>query len=118
MKNKHKVTHKERVAMVKEYAENNKLYTLIAVILCIYIGASLISGKIHKRNNAEQPSSSQSEQVSEDEEADTNVNSENKKKELPKWRFYSIDLWILLGGGGFCMIKIMQEKRRAKEEFK
>lgn len=114
---KHKVTHKERVAKVKGFAEKNKLFTFIAVILCIYVSVTLIS---HKTNNEhisdEQPSSSQSEQINEGENVDTNINSE--KEEIPKWRFYPIDLWILLGGGGFCMIKIMQEKHRAKEEFK
>ena len=84
MKNKHKITHKERVAKVKDFTEKNRLFSVIAVILCIYIGVSIASGKLHENKNTEQPSSSQSEQVAEDEKVDTNINSENKKKELPK----------------------------------
>ena len=117
MKKKHKVTHKDRVAKVKDFAEHNKLFSLIAVILCIYIAATLISHKNNdKQTVSEQPATSQSEQLDGEEKVDTNINSE--ENEIPKWRFYPIDLWILLGGGGFCIIKIMQEKHRAKEEFK
>jgi len=114
---KHKVTHKDRVAKVKGFAEKNKMFTFFAVLLCIYIAVSLATGKFRENPTAEeQTSTSQSEQIEGEEKVDTNINSE--KEELPKWRFYSIDLWILLGGGGFCLIKILQEKRRAKEEFK
>ena len=116
MKKKHKETHKERVAKVKNFAEHNKMFTFIAVILCIYVAFSLISGKTKDRQTAtEQPASSQSEQLDGEEKVDTGVNSGNE--EIPKWRFYPIDLVVLLGGGGFCMVKILQEKRRAKEEF-
>ena len=115
---KHKVTHKERVAKVKSFAEKNKLFSFLAVIFSVYIIYSLVSGNLTERQKVEQPPVSQSEQISEDEKVDTNINSENENNELPKWRFYSIDLWILLGGGGFCMVKILQEKRRAKEELK
>lgn len=36
---------------------------------------------------------------------------------LPAWRFYPSDLVILLVGGGICVIMIMRERKKAKEEL-
>ena len=47
---------------------------------------------------------------------DNSVATSNNE-EKPHWRFYWIDLWILGGGGGFCLIKILQEKKKAKEKL-
>ena len=33
------------------------------------------------------------------------------------WRFYPIDLVVLGAGGELCVVMILREKRRAKEEL-
>ena len=139
-------SHRERASKVREAIDNNKVFSVVVVILFSIIVGSVVMNKIsaYKAHKAAIDTSINEEQVV----VDTNINeqiesvtttierdpnkyyveeiieedsSENEqppvKNDKPHWRFYWIDLWILLGGGGFCLIKILQEKKKAREKL-
>lgn len=94
-------THKERVEQVKGFVGKNKVFTVMAVIVVVWLlGNFLFSKADTNRNFSEEPQQTQSETV-----------------EKPEWQFYPIDFWILLIGGGFCTVMIVRERRKAKEEL-
>ena len=78
----------------------NWLFLIIAVVLCLYL-----LGTAAQKQNAE-PSQEQTEVTQEGQEEKTH------------WRFYPIDLWVLLVGGGFCTVMILKEKKKARETLK
>lgn len=121
-------THSERVAKIRAYTEKNKLFTVIVIIVIVTLIGNFIVNKVSEvkaRDIAASSVSSETDETAEVSEVaddisdteekpvDTNIN----QKEKPKWRFYWIDLWILAGGGGFCIIKILQEKKKAREKL-
>lgn len=127
-------SHGERVEMVRNFAKSNKLFSIIAIILVVYIAVNIITNR--SAGKAVQQSTtvtSQSEVISEDttqysDEADsvttTQINSEfddetreigyNQKKHF---RFHWLDLYILICGGGFCVYKIFQERKKVREKL-
>lgn len=110
------LTHKQRVERVRSFTEKNKVFSVIAVIVVtMLIGNFVIKTVSEYKNKKSGTDTSVTVEVNEMEEVpvDTNINEEEKQS----LRFYWIDLWILLGGGGFCVIKILQEKRKAKEKI-
>lgn len=88
---------KQKNAAVKRFVSRNKLFVIIAAVLCL----SLIGSGIRTHSNA-------------DHAEETAVQSEVTQDEL-HWRFYPIDLWVLGVGGGFCTVMILREKRKARE---
>ena len=95
--------YNERAQRIERYILKNKLFLIIATVLVIFlIGNSL------KPDTQKLPEKT----VTETEE----VNAESEDEPL-HWRFYSIDLWILLVGGGFCSMMIVKERRKAKEKL-
>ncbi len=108
-----KVTHKMRVERVKEFTEKNKLFTIIALIVVVYIAFNIVSGMINKKDSEiPDTSTSQSEEISE--KTETEAAEEYDDEHL---RFYWIDLWIFLIAGGFCTVMIIREKRKAREKL-
>ncbi len=97
-------THKERVASVKDFVSRNKIFTVMAVIVVVWLLGNFLFSKVNP-----------------DSEVDTNSNISQSEiaetEETPEWQFYPIDLWILLIGGGFCTVMILREKKKAKEEL-
>ncbi len=97
-----KEKHAQRVEKVKALVSQNKLFLLIAVVLCLYLLGTVVP-KERATNSTETDQTATEETVPED---DTH------------WRFYPIDLWVLGIGGGFCTVMILKEKRKARETLK
>ncbi len=108
-------SHSERAKIVRSYFEKNKLFSVVVAIIVVALIGNFIVNKVAEAKAKDMVSSSVTETMDNMEEssADTNINQEDETH----WRFYWIDLWILLGGGGFCLIKILQEKKKAKEKL-
>lgn len=80
------------------------MFIIIAVVLCLYLLGNAVSKKDATNSTGETA-------------AQTEV-TEQVQEEEAHWRFYPIDLWVLLIGGGFCTVMIIREKRKARETLK
>ena len=109
-------SHSERVAKVRAYFEKNKLFSLVVVVIAIVIIGNFIMNGITAIKEKDKPTSYASEEVVENTEKSADTNN-NQEEESSHWRFYWIDLWVLVGGGGFCVVKILQEKKKAREKL-
>ena len=100
-----KTTHRQRAEAVRGFLSHNKLFLAIAALVILL----LLSGNnvLHDRK----------EQSRTDEQSQTQEAEEQTTEDL-SWRFYPIDGVIMLVGGGFCVVQIIREKRKAKEELK
>lgn len=96
-------THKERVEKVKGFVGKNKVFTVIAAIVVIWLLGNFVFSKVDTSSNFS--------------ETEVQSQSEVAEENTPEWQFYPLDLWILLIGGGFCTVMILREKRKAKEEL-
>lgn len=96
--------HKERVRQVKNFAEKNKIFVIMAVIATIFLCSNFF---LSKEKNNEIPETVQSE----------NAENTEENGSKPQWQFYWTDLWVLIGAGGFCTIMIIRERKKAKEEL-
>lgn len=105
---KPKHNHKHRTEMVRNFAGKNKIFTVIAAILLIFLLSNFIVGLADKGNKNPQEIT-HTETVTAEKVA--------PKNELPKWEFHMLDLWILGLGGGFCVIMILKEKAKAREKL-
>lgn len=103
---KFKENHRQRVEKVKSYTEKNKLFVIIAIGIILFLIGNSIYTSI---NEVPDNGISQSETITAEEEV--------TEDEPLQWRFYWIDLWILLIGGGFCTVMILKERKKAKEEL-
>ena len=72
---------------------------MIAVVLCLYLLGTTV-----QKQNAELS------------QKQTEVTQE--VQEETHWRFYPIDLWVLVIGGGFCTVMILKEKKKARETLR
>lgn len=107
---KFKEAHKKRVEKVTEFANQNKVFTIIAVIIAIYLLFSMVNNSIDRYNGkSPENHTSQAEMITEETET-------SETEEDNQLHFYWIDLWVLLGGGGFCVIMIIREKKKAREK--
>ena len=100
----------------------NKKYILIPIFLVVVVIAIAIIGNfvmngITAIKGKDKPTSSVSEEIAENTEEASADTKNNQEEESSHWRFYWIDLRILIGGGGFCVIKILQEKKKAREKL-
>lgn len=96
--------YNERANRIERYILKNKFFFITAFVLTIILACSAL-----KNNNEQIPVDSETA-VQEQEE-------ETTSKELPKWRFYYTDAWILGIGGTICTINIIRERRKAKENL-
>lgn len=110
--------NKERAQKVKNFAYTNKLFVVISLVVVV-----LLVGNLFSTNNNSSESSIETSQMDqsyelskEHENAETTAINETDGQEL-QFQFYWIDLWILLGVGGFCVIMIIRERRKAKEDL-
>jgi len=112
MVKKNKITHKERVEKVKDFAGNNKVFTVIAVIITVFLLANFIFSKVNQSEKTSLPRSENSQNA-------VNEDAENQPQtsKIPKWEFHWLDLWIFAGVGGFCVIMIVRERKKAREEL-
>ena len=101
-------THRQRAAKIRAYTEKNKAFSVIAVILIAFLAVSAIRNSIDKTKTSDNSAIT----AVEEEAVDTSSNEER-----PHWRFYLSDFVILGAGGGYCCYKILQERKRAKENL-
>ena len=99
-----KLSDKKRVEKVRHFVEKNKVFTLIALLVMIWLLFGFIS-------NHERP-------ASEPENSDQSTVQEAEPEEELHWQFYWSDLWILVIGGGFCTVMIIRERKKARETLK
>lgn len=111
-----KNSHKKRVEKIKNFTNKNKLFTIISVLVLIYLLFNFVSSK---KNHVEKsfPETSISDGGKPVAESETNETASDESDE-PHWKFYWIDLWILGGAGGFCTIMLILERRKAREKLK
>ncbi|MBP0974821.1 MAG: hypothetical protein VZR73_07715 [Acutalibacteraceae bacterium] len=88
--------HRKRAEKVRGYFSRKGAVALFAILASIALLFSLVMNH----------------QVKETEPQET-VQSEN----VEGWQFYPVDLIVLGAGGGLCVVMILREKRRAKEEL-
>lgn len=105
--------HNQRAEKVKNFFDKNKLFTVISIAVMVILIFNFLFSKVNQseKNSVPDNAASQTEVIKE---------AENTVKEVPesKWQFYWIDLWILIGAGGFCVIMIIKERKKAREELK
>lgn len=99
-------SYQKRVQKVKSFVDHNKLFTLIAVTIIVLLLCNFLFGK------DQQTESKVTETVYT--QSDTIEETEPLQEQ---WQFYWIDLWILAGGGGFCTVMIIRERKKAREEL-
>ena len=87
--------HRKRAEKVREYFAGNKAIALITVLFAIAVLVNLVS-----TYQTQEQTDSESEVVQEE-----------------SWRFYPVDMAVLGAGGGLCMVMMLREKRRAKEDL-
>ena len=92
--------YKERLAIVKNFTVKNRLFSLIAIALLLFLLGNAVAHRIG--DDKSKPI------VSETEVTET---------EPEHWRFYPVDLGVLVVGGGFCTIMIIRERKKAREKL-
>ncbi len=92
-----------RADKVKRFMSKNWLFLMIAIIMCLYLLGSAVQKK--SAISIKQEPANTTEVVQE-------------VQEEMHWRFYPIDLWVLIIGGGFCTVMILKEKKKARETLK
>ena len=93
-------SYKERLANVRAFTAKNRLFSLIAVGLVLFLLGNAVAHRIGDEKT--KPI------VSETEVTET---------EPEHWRFYPVDLGVLVVGGGFCTIMILRERKKAREKL-
>ena len=93
-------SYKERLANVRAFTAKNRLFSLIAVGLVLFLLGNAVAHRIG--DDKSKPI------VSETEVTET---------EPEHWRFYPVDLAVLVVGGGFCTIMILRERKKAREKL-
>ena len=109
------LTHKQRADKIRAFIDKNKLFTLVVVVAIFFIIGNIVHEKIDAYKSTNETETSISTSSETEESVDTNINQTEKEK--THWRFYWTDLWILIGGGGFCVYKIIQERKKAREKL-
>ena len=109
------LTHKQRADKVRTFIDKNKLFTVAVIVAIFFVIGNIVHDKIddYKDKNRTDTSICASSETAES--VDTSLKQTEKEK--PHRRFYWTDLWILVGGGGFCVIKIVQERKKAREKL-
>lgn len=102
--------HTERVQRIERYIKKNKLFCFFAAILIIFLVVTQVKDNLFQ---GKEPKTSISTEIDTDKENE----SDSTNADTVHWRFYSIDLWILLIGGEFCSIMIVRERRKTKEKL-
>lgn len=93
--------YSERVAIVKNFVDKNKLFTVLALIAVCYLGGNFLFSKVND---------SDAEPV-QDEIIETS------EEDSLQWRFYWSDLVILAVAGGFCTVMIIRERKKERDNL-
>ena len=101
------------LAHTKSVLHKNRLFTVIAAIVVILMVIGMITNK--KDDAAPVTSQSTVETTTGETTGSEEITDQSKETQ---WRFYWIDLWIFVIGGGFCTIMIFRERKKAREKLK
>ena len=104
--------HKKRVEKVKDFAGKNKVFVITMIIAIIF----LLFNFVFVSN--ENPRIPESEVVVSESSVDETEGSAAIENTRETWRFYFIDLIILGVGGSFCLIMILRQRKKTREELK
>lgn len=104
--------YKERKQKIRKFISSNKLFILISIIVIILLFGNFFFKK--EKTNDSIGSVVESSQIND--EINTEETEEIESEPL-QFRFYWIDLWILLIGGGFCVVMIIRQRKKSKEEL-
>ena len=98
----------ERVEKAKNFVNNNKLFTIIAVFAVCYLFVNCLFSKVNSDSFADtemvQSESSETQEIPDEE---TTMH----------WQFYWSDLVILAIAGGFCTIMIIRERKKERDNL-
>ena len=124
--------YNERSQKIERFMMKNKLFCLAIAVTIIIALAGKISDISENVKMMKQSEVSVSEEQ-DGEKVATGVNLENEADEKVAtsgnleetdnkdngihWRFYWIDLVVLVVGGGFCGIQIIRERAKTKEKL-
>ena len=104
--------HNERVEKVRDFTGKNKVFTIAAVIIVIFILIKFIGNAVNP--TPEEPPNV----INNGNFLEIEVEEATEEPEKETWRFYFIDLWILGIGGGFCFVMILRERKKTREGLK
>jgi Na+/H+ antiporter NhaC len=99
--------HKKRVEKVKAFTGKNKIFVAMMIFAAVFLFINFVI----------QPNNQQSENQQCESEVIVCENAVSAT-EPETWRFYFIDVIVLVVGGGFCTVMILRERRRTREELK
>ena len=92
--------YKERLASVRKFTAKNRLFSLIAIALLLFLIGNAV---VHR--------------IGDDKSKSIVSETEITETEPEHWRFYPVDLGVLVVGGGFCTIMILRERKKAREKL-
>ena len=93
-------SYKERLANVRAFTAKNRLFSLIAIALVLFLLGNAV---IHR--------------IGDDKSKPIVSETEVTETEPEHWRLYPVDLAVLVVGGGFCTIMIIRERKKAREKL-
>ena len=89
--------YKERLASVRKFTAKNRLFSLIAIALLLFLIGNAV---VHR--------------IGDDKSKPIVSETEVTETEPEHWRFYPVDLAVLIVGGGFCTIMILRARKKAR----
>ena len=107
MKSKLFKKHKKRVEKVREFTGKNAIFVIMAIVALVFLFSNILS-------KSDTPPKENQAVITEEIESENPVTD----SKIEPFRFYFIDLIILVGGGGVCVVMILRERRKTKEELK
>ena len=105
--------HKKRVEKVKAFTGKNKIFVAMMIFAVVFL---LVNFVIQPHNQQSESEVIISENAEGETEQSTNETAATSLRE--QWRFYFIDVIILVAGGGFCLVMILRQRRKTREELK
>jgi len=104
--------HKKRVEKVKDFTAKNKVFAIMMVVAVVFLLVNFVfTSDKNPQEEHDTAIISENADVTEEPAAVTQTQRET-------WRFYFIDLIVLGAGGGFCLIMILRQRKKTKEELK
>jgi sugar phosphate permease len=107
--------HNKRVKKVKEYTGKNKVFVITALVAIVFL---LYNFVFVSKDNPQIEKQHQQVIISDTSEQESEEVTTGTVSKRETWRFYFIDLIILGSVGGLCLIMIIRERRKVKEELK
>jgi len=104
--------HKMRVAKAKDFVSKNKVFTILAIVIIIFLTSNFLFQTSDNTDTLYEESGDYDTQETDDLQI-----TDNEPLEDNEWRFYFIDLIILVTVGGFCVVMIIRERKKSKGEI-